>query len=247
MIACAKSDYENSLVRDYAFKQNHKMFSYIRSLKNNFGFPDGMHLDGKESSSWHGTACLFNEYFNSVYTTPSNCNMFSPDSSIGPSESLSDISFSPEDVYNLLSKLDISKATGIDGIPNYVLKCCAPSIYQHVYHVFSECIARSYIPVEWKIHKLIPIHKKGDRSSVKNYRPISLLCCISKVLESIAFNSIYDFVEPALSRYQFGFSKNRSTVQQLLIFNNSLMSTLANKSQFDAVYFDIKKAFDTVD
>ncbi len=86
MIACAKSDYENSLFRDYAFKQNHKMFSYIQSLRKKFGFPDGMHLDGKESSSWHGTACLFNEYFNnSVYTTPSNCNMFSPDSSIGPS------------------------------------------------------------------------------------------------------------------------------------------------------------------
>ena len=244
MILKAKSVFESSIVHDYAFKKNYKIFSYIRSLKKKSGLPEVMHLDDKVDDSWYGIAGLFNEYFNSVYSEASTYNQYD---SVDPPQFFSDFSFTPKDVYDLLMDLDVSKAFGIDGIPNYVLKRCAPSIYVHVHHLFSECISNSYIPSEWKTHKIVPVYKKGDRSSVRNYRPISLLCCISKVLESIVFNNLYDFIEPSLSKFQFGFSKNRSTIQQLILFNHSLTSTLTKKSQFDVVYFDIKKAFDTVD
>ena len=109
---------------------------------------------------------------------------------------------------------------GIDGIPNYVLKNCAMSLCEPLHHLFVQCFNQSYLPEEWRIHKIVPIHKSGDKSSVRNYRPISLLCCVSKVLERIVFNRVYDDVLPFLSANQFGLLRGCSTVQQLLVLSN---------------------------
>ena len=61
------------------------------------------------------------------------------------------------------------------------------------------------------------IFSSGDRSSVKNYRPISLLCSLSKVLERLVFDQMISFLSPIITPSQFGFLKGRSTQQQLLV------------------------------
>ena len=122
---------------------------------------------------------------------------------------------------------------GIDGIPNYVLKNCAMSLCEPLHHLFVQCFNQSYLPEEWRIHKIVPIHKSGDKSSVRNYCPISLLCCVSKVLERIVFNRVYDHVLPFLSANQFGFLRGRSTVQQLLKFYQTVFHAFASKSRFE--------------
>ena len=105
---------------------------------------------------------------------------------------------------------------------------------------------QGYLPNEWRLHKIIPIYKSADKSSVKNYRPISLLCCISKVLESLVYDRIYDNISPHISTNQFGFLCQRSSMQQLLKFIISIHEAFNHKSQVDTVYFDIRKAFDSV-
>ena len=87
------------------------------------------------------------------------------------------------------------------------------------------------------------IFKSGNRNSVRNYRPISLLSVVSKVLESLVYNGIVDFVTNSISVHQFGFLRGRSTLQQLLIFFSTL---LGSSSQTDVLYLDFKKAFDSV-
>jgi len=72
------------------------------------------------------------------------------------------------------------------------------------------------IPSQWKIHKITSIPKKGSLTEIKNYRPISLLCVLSKVLERIIYNKVIEFKRPKLSEIQFEFFKNRSALQQLL-------------------------------
>ena len=91
-----------------------------------------------------------------------------------------------------------------------------------------------------------PIFKSGDRNSVNNYRPISLLCVTSKVLERIIYNHIIDFVKNSISPYQFGFLRHRSTLQQLLIFLNTINTSRNTNSQTDVAYLDFRKAFDSV-
>ena len=109
------------------------------------------------------------------------------------------------------------------------------------------CITSSpcqhYVPHEWRKHLIKPIFKSGNKNDAKNYRPISLLCIVSKVLEKIIYNGVIDFVISSVSTVQFGFLKGRSTLQQLLIFVNSLIN---NPTQSDVVYLDFRKAFDSV-
>ena len=83
--------------------------------------------------------------------------------------------------------------------------------------------------------------------SVKNYRPIFLLCIISKVFEKIVFDKIYDHIASfIICSEQYGFMRKRSTIQQLLIHLHSLTDSVSSGHQSDVVYLDIKKAFDSV-
>ena len=82
--------------------------------------------------------------------------------------------------------------------------------------------------------------KSGDKHSVANYRPISLLYCVSKVLEHL------NFVLPKISVAQFGFLRDRSCLQQLLLFLHNIHKAFDSKSWLDAVYLDISKTFDSV-
>ena len=135
---------------------------------------------------------------------------------------------------------------GIDGIGPSLLKHCAVPLYHVLFHLFSLSLSQHYLPKNWRIHQIKPIFKSGDKTLVKNYRPISLLSCVSKVLERIVYNNIIGFVNNFVSDYQFGFLQNRSTLQQLIVFFHHLQENLNNKSQVDVVYLDFKKAFDTI-
>ena len=98
------------------------------------------------------------------------------------------------------------------------------------------------IPTGWKVHKIVPVFKAGDPSSVKKYCPISQLPIISKVLEHLVFNKIISQVNTSLSPLQFGFTENSSALQQMLLFMDSIVN---HPSQTDVIYLDISKAFDT--
>ena len=103
-------------------------------------------------------------------------------------------------------------------------------------------LRKCVIPPEWYTHTVIPIFKSGDRGSVTNYRPISLLCNTSKVLEKLIYNKIIDHLNKFISPAQFGSLKNRSVIQQLLILFNKVITN----HQTDIIYLDFRKAFDSV-
>ena len=131
---------------------------------------------------------------------------------------------------------------GPDGIPPIVLSTCASALYKPLHYLFNMCLNSGYLPFEWKLHQVTPIYKSGDCCQNKNYRPISLLCNTSKVLERLIYNKIIDHIISYVKPVQFGFMPCRSTVQQLLLF----MHDIFNSCQTDAIYLDISKAFDTV-
>ena len=82
---------------------------------------------------------------------------------------------------------------------------------------------------------------------VTNYCPISLLCCLSKVLERLVFDKTYDFIAKSfIPTSQFGFVRNRSTLHQLLLYSEFLQNAYDNRQQVDSIYLDICKAFDKV-
>ena len=113
-------------------------------------------------------------------------------------------------------------------------------LYRPLHYLFCLTVKYGYLPSEWKIHKIIPIFKSGNRTQVKNYRPISLLSNISEV------NNLQQLISHISSRInpaQFGFLQNRSATHQLLLFIPNIFNTL---HQLYIIYLDISKAFDAV-
>ena len=127
-----------------------------------------------------------------------------------------------------------------------ILRACATSLCEPIAALFNQSLLTGSLPAEWKKHQIIAISKKGDLSQFCNYRPISLLYVLSKVLESILFSKIIDFIRPKLSSHQFGFLTKRSSIAQLLTCYSETMDSLELKCTTDVLYLDLKKVFDSV-
>ena len=83
----------------------------------------------------------------------------------------------------MLNNINPNKAPGPDGIHGKVLKNCATSLAQPLSILFNLSYRTGQIPNEWKSANVVPVFKKGDKSSVENYRPISLTCLVMKIFE----------------------------------------------------------------
>ena len=94
------------------------------------------------------------------------------------------------DVQTVLESLDVTKVTGPDEIPARLLKETASAIAPSLCQLFSKSLSTGTLPQEWKIANVVPVFKKGEAEYTENYRPISLLSLVSKVLEKCVFNSL---------------------------------------------------------
>ena len=146
----------------------------------------------------------------------------------------------------MLKSLDTAKATGPDGIPAKLLKETADVIAPSLCTLFNKSISSGSLPDEWKTANIVPIHKKGDNEHAENYRPISLLCIISKVLERCVLNNVKYRLLEAVNICQHGFISGRSCVTNLIDALNYVGSCLDRGGQIDMIYMDMSKAFDKV-
>ena len=137
--------------------------------------------------------------------------------------------------------LNPSKAPGPGGLPTTVLKSCARELTPSVFS-----LAEGKLPTEWKDALVVLVHNKGKKEDVTIYRPISLLCVVSKVLERCIFKHFEEFLCPLFHNAQHGFLQGRSTVTQLLAFYHEIGQSLDKSLQSDIVYLDLAKAFDSV-
>ena len=121
---------------------------------------------------------------------------------------LHNISVTPKVVRKVVMNLDLSKASGPDCIPVVVLKNCEPKLSYILAEVFSKCLKESCFPDCWKVSSVVPVFKNvGERSTAKNYHPVSLLSVVSKVFEKLVNNRIVVHLEKCslFSDFQYGF------------------------------------------
>ncbi|CAB4018309.1 Hypothetical predicted protein [Paramuricea clavata] len=157
----------------------------------------------------------------------------------------SELNLSPEDVLVCLRTLDVNKATGPDGISPRLPKETAHQIAPSLSALFNRSLDSGSLPEEWKLAN-IPVFKKGDKSFVENYRPISLLCVVSKVFERCVLNKLRDHLLQLLNSSQHGFTPGRSCTTQLVEVLNYIGSLLDSGKQTDVIFMDMSKAFDKV-
>ena len=105
---------------------------------------------------------------------------------------------------------------------------------------------KGYLAKRMETHLITPIFRSGDKANIRNYRPVSLLCILSKILEKLIYNSLSDFVSNCISTHQFGFTKGRPSLQQLLVYFNNIVDATDGSASVDDMYLDLCKAFDSV-
>ena len=151
-------------------------------------------------------------------------------------------------VSKLLMNLDPHKAMGPDGLHPRVLKQLAPAIAPILKQIFQKSIDTGEVPNDWKEANVSPIFKKGQRYNPANYRPVSLTCLCSKVMEHIITKHMVTHLENNNILYdlQHGFRSKRSTETQLLAFTQDVLKNLRNGQQTDIIIMDFAKAFDKV-
>ena len=137
----------------------------------------------------------------------------------------------------------------IDKISARILKVTAPVITNWIAKIFNGSVESGEFPLDWKIARVTPLHKKGPRNLLDNYRPISILSTISKVLEKILYEQFYDYLSTnnLFSKHQFGFRHFHSTMSTLLDCTNEWHINMDHGLYNLVVFLDLKKAFDTVD
>jgi hypothetical protein len=189
-------------------------------------------------------AQLFNQHFYSVFSHQPPTVL--PEISIFKNENLECLSFTAELVEKVLDKLDVSKASGPDGISPRILKSCAKVLSVSLAFIFTASMKTGVVPKCWKDANVVPIFKKKDKVSVENYRGVSLHSTVSKVMERCVHNQIYPLLESMISPAQHGFIRGRSTGTQLVQFFDKIGSTLDAGGQTDVIYLDFSKAFDAV-
>ena len=152
-------------------------------------------------------------------------------------------------VLKLLKSLKGKKSHGLDGITSEILKIGAEVLVVPLTWIINTSITTGEFPEEWKIAKIIPLFKKGNRRLTKNYRPVSLLSVAGMILEKIIAMQIEEFFEKnnLFGSFQFGFRKDKSTVSELLTLLDILQSAKQEKKEILLIMYDLSSAFDLVD
>ena len=209
--------------------------------------------DNETINSAPEIAEAFNNFFTSIgpnlasKLSPSDID---PESYLQPAKTAFSLrALSVTTVCELLSQLDEKKAMGLDGVPCKLLKLASSIIGPSLTKIFNSCIKTETFPDEWKIAKVTPIFKKGSKSDLNNYRPISVLPIVSKLFEKIIYQQLYDYLDKNefLNIYQFGFRSLHSTMTALLETTNNWSINIHNGLLNGVLYTDLKKAFDAID
>merc|ERR1712236_57342 len=156
---------------------------------------------------------------------------------------------SEEFVHKELCKLNPTKSTGIDGIKPIFLRDGADVIKSAVTHVVNLSIKTQVVPDELKSAIVKPLHKKNSRLEVGNYRLVSILPIVSKILERAVHEQLMKYLKDKklLYEYQSGFRQSYSTDSCLIILMDYIRILKSKRNYVGMVLLDLQKAFDTVD
>lgn len=159
-----------------------------------------------------------------------------------------DIEITTTGVEKILQKLDISKATGPDGVSPRILKTLSKELVPILNTIFNHSMRTGCVPSSWKKANVSAIYKKSEHYKPSNYRPVSLTSVPCKVMEHIVVSHMMDHLETnkILKDNQHGFRKKRSCETQLLELTDNLLSNLENGLRTDMIVLDFAKAFDKV-
>lgn len=228
---------------------NIKLFwAYTKSKRKTNSYPSEFSFNNQKSSNTVDICQMFSTFFQSTYTnseTNLEMNTFS-NYNLRPND-LSPIMINETNVENILSKVDVNKNGGPDGIPNIFLRHTSGQLSKPLSMLFIKSINSGEFPIKFKTSFITPIFKKGKKSEVNNYRPVCLLNGFAKVFERLVHEHVYPQVIGRIKDNQHGFVRKRSTLTNLATYTDYIANALDGGGEVHAIYTDFAKAFDSVD
>ena len=219
-----------------------KFWNYVKRTSKSNRIHEVLTSGSSVSSDAKTKADMFNKFFFDQFSEPSTYDTdicFSTDNEF-------DIDFNPSRIKTLLDAINTSKACGPDEIPGIVLKTCSSTLAFPLSIIYKLVYNTGSVPLQWKLSNIVPIFKKGESKIVSNYRPVSLLCIASKIMEKIIHEELLLKVVPLIDKRQHGFLPNRSCATNLTILIDDITKSLHNNTGTDIICFDFAKAFDSV-
>lgn len=256
LIKKLKRDYERKLLY-YSKRSSKSLWNSIKTITHTGkSKTDNTKLLNIKSCP-HDSANHVNEFFANIgsnladaitQTSNSQPNLSSCFKDQPQSSSFVLLDTDPEEVHTVLMGLKSESASGWDDIPAMFLKRASKAIVPIIVHLANLCFARGVFPSLLKQSIITPVHKSGDREDVNNYRPISVLTSISKIIEKLINNRLITYLNKfnILSDRQYGFRRGKSTQDAVIDLTSKIIEQLDNKGKCLTVFLDLKKAFDTV-
>ncbi len=154
----------------------------------------------------------------------------------------------PYEICNIIKSFKTKKSTGDDGISMQLLKQLCKPCSVPIAIIVNMSLEQGIVPDAMKLAKVIPIYKAKSREEFNNYRPISLLSNVSKVLEKVVHKRLYSYLirNKILYDKQYGFRPKRSTINAITDFTADVLPSLDGRLKCLSVYLDLSKAFDTI-
>ena len=194
---------------------------------------------------------IFNNHFSTIGQKLASKFDSLPNDTLLPEAKETKLEFTPiskNTVMNLLKGMEAKLSTGHDGVSNKLLKEIAQEVAEPIMHIINHTLENGTFPEELKTAKVIPIFKKGAAGDANNYRPISLLPTISKLVEKVIDQELRSYMDDNSywSDNQFGFRKYYETSHAVTKMLNIILEAKKKKEHTLAIFLDLKKAFDTV-
>ena len=153
-----------------------------------------------------------------------------------------------QEIENLINNLPNKKSSGYDNLSNVLLKQIKPSIINPLTLICNNSIKEGEFPHDMKAADVSPLHKSKERHVVTNYRPISLLITLSKILEKVVYSRVYNFLVETDQLYQsqYGFRSGHSCQNAISELVGTILKNQEENKITIGVFIDLSKAFDTL-
>lgn len=242
-----------------AENKNKEIWNTINAERNYTGLkrePINLHINNTLIKDPQEVADHFNDYFINLGKQTDNPN--STHSTIDTQPETQSQNSTPKLLqFKQISKKQLEEifksmtpknSAGKDGISNRIIKYCKDELMLPLLDIINSSIKQAIVPAEMKTAIVYPKFKKGEKTQMENYRPISILPTLSKYLEKAIHIQLIDYLEKhhLISENQHGFRKGKSINSALNQLCESIASYWENKKIVSGLFIDLKKAFDSL-
>ena len=253
-----KRNWQKNKIKEYS-SDSRSTWNHIRSCLGwtSGGPPTRLHQDGVLHTKPSNMAKIMNNFF---VTKVQNLRRNIPHSNLNPLNLVRKLmqgrqcSFDLQPVHpgvisKIIKKLKSSKSCGIDNIDSYVIKLAEDELLPPITHLVNLSLKYKIFPNQWKLAKVIPLHKKDDPLEAKNYRPVALLPITSKILERAVFAQVVEYFEGnnLFHPSHHGFRSMHNTGTALLQMFDTWLDALEMDHISAVILLDLSAAFDVVD